>query len=62
MPEAVKTDKDFAKNEEYNKALMQDLHLKLAKIFKGGGDKSAARQKEKGKLLARERVEYLIDK
>ncbi len=27
----------------------------------GGGEKAAAKQKEKGKLLARERVEALID-
>jgi len=58
----IKTDKDFSTNEEYNKSLMQDLHLKRDKIFKGGGDKSAAKQKEKGKMLARERIDYLIDK
>ena len=28
----------------------------------GGGEKSAAKQKAKGKLLARERIDYLRDK
>src|SRR5690606_28842416 len=28
---------------------------------KGGGEKAANRQKEKGKMLARERVKYLLD-
>jgi 3-methylcrotonyl-CoA carboxylase beta subunit len=33
----------------------------LRKVYLGGGEKAAAKQKEKGKLLARERVKYLID-
>ena len=32
-----------------------------AKIFEGGGAKASAKQKEKGKMLARERVNYLLD-
>jgi acetyl-CoA carboxylase carboxyltransferase component len=45
---------------------MQDLLLKLnerlEKIYLGGGKKSIAKQKEKGKLTARERIDYLVDK
>ena len=52
----------FNKNEDFNKQLVYDLKTRLKKIYKGGGDKSAAKQKESGKLLARERVTYLIDK
>jgi acetyl-CoA carboxylase carboxyltransferase component len=38
------------------------MKQKLAKIEKGGGEKSIAKQKEKGKMTARERIQYLIDK
>ena len=37
------------------------MHERLLKIYEGGGKKAAAKQKEKGKMLARERVEYLLD-
>jgi 3-methylcrotonyl-CoA carboxylase beta subunit len=53
---------DFNKNEDINKQLAYDLKIKLKKVFAGGGEKAAAKQKEKGKMLARERVAYLIDK
>jgi len=42
--------------------LIQELNSRLTKVYKGGGDKAAAKQKEKGKMLARERVDYLLDK
>ncbi|WP_316803071.1 acyl-CoA carboxylase subunit beta [Pedobacter nototheniae] len=53
---------EFNKNEDVNKQLVYELKTKLKKIYLGGGEKNAAKQKEKGKLLARERIEYLIDK
>lgn len=53
---------EFNKNEDINKQSVYELKTRLNKIYKGGGEKSAAKQKEKGKLLARERVAYLIDK
>ncbi|MFC4210360.1 acyl-CoA carboxylase subunit beta [Pedobacter lithocola] len=53
---------EFNKNEDVNKQLVYELKTKLKKIYLGGGEKNAAKQKEKGKLLARERVSYLIDK
>ena len=42
--------------------LIKEMHQHLSKIYEGGGKKAAAKQKEKGKMLARERVEYLFDK
>ncbi|MEJ7558957.1 MAG: acyl-CoA carboxylase subunit beta [Pedobacter sp.] len=54
-------DIEFNKNEDVNKQSVYELKTKLKKIYLGGGEKSAAKQKEKGKLLARERVDYLID-
>lgn len=38
------------------------VKARLAKIAEGGGAKSAAKQKEKGKMLCRERIEFLRDK
>lgn len=52
---------DFNKNEDINKQLLSELHIRLKKVKLGGGEKAASRQKEKGKLLARERIKYLID-
>ncbi|MES2810121.1 MAG: carboxyl transferase domain-containing protein [Bacteroidota bacterium] len=54
-------DLDFNKNEDINKQLTYDVNTRLKKIYQGGGDKAAAKQKEKGKMLARERVKYLLD-
>lgn len=53
---------EFNKNEDVNKRLVYELKAKLNKIYLGGGEKNAAKQKAKGKLLARERIAYLIDK
>ena len=52
---------EFNKNEDINKQLLYDVKSRLKKIYEGGGAKAAAKQKEKGKMLARERVSYLID-
>ena len=52
---------EFNKNEDVNKQLVDVLKAKLKKIYAGGGEKNAAKQKEKGKLLARERIAYLTD-
>lgn len=41
--------------------LIEELESRLQKIYEGGGKKAAAKQKEKGKMLARERVDYLFD-
>ncbi|GAA4732990.1 acyl-CoA carboxylase subunit beta [Flavisolibacter ginsenosidimutans] len=42
-------------------ALVNERNKRLQKIFEGGGKKATAKQKEKGKLTARERIAYLID-
>jgi acetyl-CoA carboxylase carboxyltransferase component len=55
-------DLTFNKNEDFNKQQVYDLKVRLKKIHQGGGEKSAAKQKDKGKLLARERIAYLLDK
>jgi len=55
-------DLEFNKNEDFNKQHVYELNTRLKKVYAGGGEKAAAKQKEKGKMLARERVAYLIDK
>jgi len=42
--------------------LIEKTNKHLEKIFEGGGKKAIAKQKEKNKLTARERINYLIDK
>jgi acetyl-CoA carboxylase carboxyltransferase component len=51
----------FNKNEDYNRQLASDLRQNLAKIYKGGGEKRIAKEHAKGKLTARERIDYLLD-
>ena len=55
-------DPEFNKNEDINLQLVSELKNRLKKVYAGGGEKAAAKQKQKGKMLARERVAYLIDK
>ncbi len=50
------------KNEDALKLLVSDLKAKLATIYKGGGTKKIEKHHAKGKLTARERIEYLLDK
>jgi acetyl-CoA carboxylase carboxyltransferase component len=62
MSEISPMDIEFNKNEDVNKHLVYQVNDRLKKIYAGGGEKSAAKQKAKGKLLARERIAYLADK
>jgi acetyl-CoA carboxylase carboxyltransferase component len=52
---------DFNKNEDFNKQSVYAVKRRLEKIYKGGGEKAIAKHKSKGKMLARERIKYLID-
>lgn len=56
------TDIEFNRNEDGMRQLVDQLRNRLEKINEGGGKKNADKQKEQGKLLARERIEYLVDK
>jgi acetyl-CoA carboxylase carboxyltransferase component len=57
-----KIDIEFNKNEDVMKQLVTQLTAKTKKIHLGGGEKRIAAHKAKGKLTARERIEYLLDK
>ena len=58
---AKKTDLEFNKNEDSLKLLISDMKRKASKIALGGGKGKIEKHKAKGKLTARERIEYLID-
>lgn len=52
----------FNKNEDKMMQLVGQLQRKLDKIYEGGGKSRIAKEHEKGKMTARERIDYLLDK
>ncbi len=55
-------DLNFNKNEDHNKLLLSDLKQKFAKVKLGGGEKRIEKLHTEGKMTARERIDYLLDK
>ena len=53
---------DFNINEDKMKLLVSEMNQKLNKIYLGGGKEKINQQHKKGKLTARERIDFLIDK
>ena len=54
-------DINFNKNEDHNKLLISELKKRLVKVKLGGGQKRINKHHEKGKMTARERIDYLLD-
>lgn len=52
----------FNQREDYNKLLVSELNRKLKQIKKGGDKHKIEKEHAKGKMTARERVAYLLDK
>lgn len=52
---------DFARNSEAMRSLVADLREKLSQVAGGGGEVSRNRHTARGKMLARERVDLLVD-
>lgn len=52
----------FNQNEDHNKLQLSELRKRLALVSKGGGEKRIEKLRSQGKLTARERIEYLLDK
>jgi acyl-CoA carboxylase subunit beta len=52
---------DFEANAEAMNAKLAELDQEFAKIIAGGGSKYTERHHQRGKLLARERIELLLD-
>jgi len=54
-------DLNFNKNEDHNKLKLSDLKRRLTKVKLGGGKSRIEKHHAKGKLTARERIDYLLD-
>jgi 3-methylcrotonyl-CoA carboxylase beta subunit len=54
-------DINFNKNEDHNKLLISELKKRLVKVKVGGGQERISKHHEKGKMTARERIDYLLD-
>ncbi len=58
----IKTDSpEFKKNQEDFIKVLNEFKERLAGVKKGGSPRAVAKHKERGKLLARERIDLLID-
>jgi len=55
------SDKDFKENYKHYELLVKDLKDKISLAQKGGGEEKIKLHKERNKMLARERIEALID-
>ncbi len=53
---------EFNRNEDKMKLLISAMNQKLDKVFQGGGKARIEKEHAKGKLTARERIAYLLDK
>ena len=49
------------RKQDWMRLLLSDVKNRYEKIKLGGGKKAIQKQKEKNKLTARERIDYLID-
>ena len=56
-----RSDPDFDARKEHNLSLLKELSSKHDEARAGGGGKYEARHRSRGKLLARERIERIID-
>ncbi|MBO0353223.1 acyl-CoA carboxylase subunit beta [Muricauda ruestringensis] len=54
-------DLNFNKNEDHNKLKLSNLKRRLTKVKLGGGKSRIEKHHAKGKLTARERIDYLLD-
>jgi acetyl-CoA carboxylase carboxyltransferase component len=54
-------DINFNKNEDHNKLLLSELKKRLVKVKLGGGKSRIEKLHSKGKMTARERIDFLLD-
>lgn len=54
-------DQEFLKREDFQKELLRKINALKKKVKLGGGEKAIEKQKAKGKLTARERIDLLLD-
>jgi 3-methylcrotonyl-CoA carboxylase beta subunit len=51
----------FRANADHHRALLEDVHAKVARVCEGGGAEAQKKHTARGKLLPRERVGALLD-
>ena len=62
LPSAANlTDSEHQSNREAMDATMDDFRARLCQARKGGGEDAIAKHKKRGKMLARERIDALLD-
>lgn len=57
-----KEDLEFNRNADVMRLAVSNLNQILSKIYLGGGKDKIAKQHEQGKMTARDRIDYLLDK
>ncbi len=63
LPNRVDPDSaEFEANREASRALLDEVEAQHALALAGGGDRYVERHRSRGKLLARERIELLVDR
>lgn len=55
-------DLEYNKREDQNKLKLSEINRIFKEIKKGGGEKRLQKLRDEGKMTARERIEYLLDK
>ncbi|RLF31466.1 MAG: methylcrotonoyl-CoA carboxylase, partial [Thermoplasmata archaeon] len=55
------SNKEFKENYKHYETLVNDLKEKIALVQKGGGEEKIKIHKSRNKMLARERIEELLD-
>lgn len=55
-------DLEFNKNEDKMRQLISQMEQRLGKIYLGGGKSRIEKMHEQGKMTARERIDFLLDK
>ncbi|CAE8659363.1 unnamed protein product, partial [Polarella glacialis] len=58
---AMKSDATFAMRTARNQALVEELNQRLAVAYGGGGEKAVKTHRSRKKLLARERIQAIVD-
>ena len=53
-------DLEFNKREDQNKLKLGAINSVLSEIKKGGGEQRLQKQRDEGKLTARERIDYIL--
>ena len=56
-----RSDEKFVERVAHNDGLLRILREKLEKVKKGGGEKYVERHRNRGKALARERIQSICD-